>query len=271
MQGVQILRLRKEQFAGLVSSSKGRVGGLPLGLVFQEYELEDGWISPRGDTDWQGEDRAEDAELFRSFAELGARGKPSEKSILRWVHRYGLLWREKANPEDDAMNTEEFCREVLCVRQILILYEAVQTQDPDVLRRLPTAGGVGSWQYALHTEIDVHKRHYGLDSPGRSLAGAWDLLRLVLQEKMKDVRPTFAKPSAGSAFRQAWHCRDLLSAIYLSFYLFATEGSPVGFCEFCRRPMELTRRDKRFCSATCRSNARHLRNGPRKRDNASSL
>jgi hypothetical protein len=260
------LRFRKEQFRGLLSTSKGGVRVFPLGLVFQEYELKDGCISPKGDTDWVDEDRAEDERLFLSFARLGARGTPSEETILRWVRRYGLLWHEEANPQDDAMNTEDFCREVLCIRQILVLYEAIQTQDPGVLKRLPAAGAPGSWRYPLPTKIDEHKHLYSLENSDRSLRGAWDLLRFVLQEKMKDVRLTFAdSPEAaeGSKFRQSWYCRDLLSAIYLSFYLFATEGNRVGYCQLCGRPMELTRSDKRYCGDTCRSNARYIRNRER--------
>jgi hypothetical protein len=34
-----------------------------------------------------------DPEAFLSFARLAAHGKPSEDAILRWVHRYGLLYR----------------------------------------------------------------------------------------------------------------------------------------------------------------------------------
>lgn len=259
--GVQILR--KEQFAGLLGSSKGRVGGLPLGLVFQHYELTDGWIRPVGDTAWLDEDRAEDENLFLSFAGLGARGKPSEETILRWVRRYGLLWRENTRPEDDATNIEDFRREVLCIRQILVLYEAIQSQDPSVLKRLPTAGGPGGWQYTLPTEIDEQKHRYNLGDEGRSLPEAWRLLKLVLQEKMKDVRPTIADPfelTDGLKFRQGWYCRDVLSAIYLSFYLFATEGSPVRFCVACGRPIKSGRKDKLHCNETCRSNARHRRN-----------
>ena len=225
--------------------------------------MKDGWISPESDADWLDEDRAEDERLFVSFAGLGASGKPSEKTILSWVRRYGLLWREKDNPEHDTMYTEDFCREVLFIRQMLVLYEAAQTQNPDVLNHLPAAGGVGGWRYTLPTEIDTNKRTYGLEIPDRSLAGAWDLFRLALQEKMKDVRPTFAvsaEPADDSKFRQAWYCRDLLSAIYLSFYLFATGGNPVGYCQACGQPMKLTRSDKRYCNPTCRSNARHRRN-----------
>src|SRR5829696_4690056 len=42
-----------------------------------------------------------DPDLFLSFARLGARGEPSEKSILAWVLEHGLL--ERKNEKDDAL------------------------------------------------------------------------------------------------------------------------------------------------------------------------
>ena len=66
----------------------------------------------------------------------------------------------------------------------------------------------------------------------------------------------------GSFFvRRTLWCPDLLSAIYLQFVLFVTDNKPVRRCENppCGMPFPVTRRGKRFCNATCRSNARHYR------------
>jgi predicted nucleic acid-binding Zn ribbon protein len=53
----------------------------------------------------------------------------------------------------------------------------------------------------------------------------------------------------------------LLSAIYLQFYLLVTDNKPMRHCEnpACGMPIPITRKDKRFCNASCRSNARHYR------------
>lgn len=61
------------------------------------------------------------------------------------------------------------------------------------------------------------------------------------------------------ALDSAWHCPDLLSAIYLQFYLLVTGRKPTRRCEnpACLMPFPVTRKDKRHCNATCRSNARH--------------
>jgi len=67
----------------------------------------------------------------------------------------------------------------------------------------------------------------------------------------------------GVSFRptRSWFCPELLSSIYLQFYLFVTDHRPMRRCEnpACRIPFPLTRKNKRFCSDTCRSNARHYK------------
>lgn len=49
--------------------------------------------------------------------------------------------------------------------------------------------------------------------------------------------------------------------MYLQFYLFITSDKPMRHCEnpTCGMPLLVTRKDKRFCNGTCRSNARHYR------------
>jgi hypothetical protein len=256
-------------------------------LVFQEYELSvDGWISPKrkrigaedaaGDWleedaagDWLDEDRAEDENLFLSFVGLGARGRPSDPAVMAWVHRYGLLCRgEDGRPADeDSMNVEHFRREVLCAVQMLALYRAVKDDNLGVLESVPKAGESGSWIFALSTVIDDLREHYDLRGPESSLTNASKLLREAIQIKMGDgVRPTFREPSPGDnhKFRQGWYCRDLLSAIYLLFYLFVTQGKPVRECLFCNKPIEVTRKDRYHCNANCRNNAKNKRDRERR-------
>lgn len=56
----------------------------------------------------------------------------------------------------------------------------------------------------------------------------------------------------------SWECPDLLSAIYLQFYLLITESLPVRRCAnpVCEMPFVRKRKDKRFCTPSCRSGAR---------------
>jgi len=80
--------------------------------------------------------------------------------------------------------------------------------------------------------------------------------------QLTNVKPTFDYSAPAAAddlkLRQGWYCEDLLSGIYLAFYLFITEGGPVRrFCEACGQPIKSKR--ALYCNATCRSNARHER------------
>ena len=56
----------------------------------------------------------------------------------------------------------------------------------------------------------------------------------------------------------SWRCPDLLSMLYLQFYLVMVNAVPLRICEHprCRTPFPANRKDKRFCTDTCRSGAR---------------
>ncbi len=57
---------------------------------------------------------------------------------------------------------------------------------------------------------------------------------------------------------ESYRCPDLLSALYLQFYLMIRANKPMGYCEHpnCRTPFLLTSKKRRFCCETCRSGAR---------------
>jgi hypothetical protein len=73
----------------------------------------------------------------------------------------------------------------------------------------------------------------------------------------------FGRPQAGKipAASPMWRCPSLISAIYMQFCLLLMENKPMRLCEnpACGMPFQVTRKDKRFCNNTCRSNARHYR------------
>jgi len=231
--------------------------------------VSNGWISPKDDADWLDDTWINDDDLFPSFAKLGNRGEPSEQRIRAWVRGRGLLRNESRNPTGNRMNIRDFRREVLCVRQMLVLYEAIETEDPKVLERLPAAGD-DNWKNTLSTEIEERSSR---DAPVPSLIEARNLLGEVLLDKIRGVSPSFAvSPSDPNSlkFRQGWYCPDLLSAIYLSFYLFITGSSgPARFCEWCGGPITSGPKHKEYCSDSCRSGAhKRKRRGQQSRSSA---
>jgi len=70
-------------------------------------------------------------------------------------------------------------------------------------------------------------------------------------------------PPLGSYYRipRSWGCPDLLSVLYLQFYLLITDFEPMRRCQnlACGMPFPAIRKNKPFCNNTCRSNARHYR------------
>ncbi len=76
-----------------------------------------------------------------------------------------------------------------------------------------------------------------------------------------DILGTSTQLGPPRRFARSYSCRDLLSAIYLQFYLFITSDKPTRYCEnpACGMPFLVTRKDKWRCNDTCRSNARHYR------------
>jgi hypothetical protein len=114
--------------------------------------------------------------------------------------------------------------------------------------------------HTLSTQIDLHYARHAL---GKSLADAVSSVRL--RPRVPEPHPFLdhshwsSDPPRGLA--QSWDCPDLLSAIYLQFYLLVTNNKPMRRCEnaACGMPFPVTRKGKRFCNATCRSNARHYR------------
>jgi hypothetical protein len=252
-----------------------------------------------------------DPDLFFSFTRLGARGEPSESSILRWVSEHGLLRREidQQGPRSSAIDVQQapitvadFRAEVLRARQLLTLYMNIREEDFEALKikiyETAEKRHLSSyWPNTPPTDLEKRLSHYrdvagnarkalGLlqemspfDEPEWTIVERWDVfmalgaLQEIVRDRLADVRLDFGHnwietlPLA-SDYRipdyripRSWDCPDLLSAMYLQFYLLITDFEPMRRCQnpACGLPFPATRKNKRFCNATCRSNARNYR------------
>ena len=228
-----------------------------------------------------------DPDLFFSFARLGARGEPSESSILRWVSEHGLLRREKGPRSDTDVNqapisVADFRAEVLRACQLLTLYMNIREEDFEALES--KIGGIDEkrhlssyWPHTPRTDLEIFFANCRDVPPEWGNVEAWDDVYIALvaltgevKDRLADVRLDFdifsnypGAQSSGSDYRipRSWDCPDLLSAMYLQFYLLITDSEPVRRCQnpACGLPFPATRKNKRFCNATCRSNARNYR------------
>ena len=238
-------------------------------------------------------------DLFYSFARLGASGKPTESRIMEWVSQNGLLTRKDESVsgasvlEDGAVNqqpisVEDFRSEVSRARAMLELYAEIRRLDVRALNaRIAQPRSAVDRQLASYFSDDpsyqqvMDRLDIGLGSLAiRSVLGAADkVLAELMSESIAGVcprairgytlpmAPDEERPSQMRAaaknyrMQQGWYYPDLRSAMYMQFYLLVTQNHPMRSCENppCRMPFPATRKNRRFCCDTCRSNARHYR------------
>ena len=227
----------------------------------------------------------QDPNLYSSFVRLGARGEPTEKKIMGWVNEYGLLTRGKGKKgiEDGMLNQapmplQEFKAEVMQARSADLLYYDLRQADREglqkrliAMRENPNSKTIGPLSQMDRELVDKYAnpdRKFGWPQ----LPMAQKLLESFVEKKIAGVQMSFWNMATETTEAsgewtdftdeyvptQSWRFPDLLSAIYLQFYLIMVEAVPLRICEHprCRTPFPATRTDKRFCTETCRSGAR---------------
>jgi hypothetical protein len=282
------MRGLKDRFEGVTERTDLLYAG-PLWGVAEGYDLA---MGPRGkkvgieDTgEWRLYAPLQEPDLFLSFARLASRGKPSAKTVLRWVSKYGLLRRADEECEDVKLPDGElnqspvlvdgFAAEALEARSALALYTDLSVGGVEALRKR-----IGELREEYETggklsEMDRYfAREWG-EAVGKTDMYPRDNLQFVatallegfVRDKLEGVRPALWSGETSGAWAgryrptQSWKCPDLLSAVYLQFYLLMTNSLKMRLCEnpACHMPIPVTRKNRRFCSSTCRSNMRHYR------------
>jgi hypothetical protein len=91
-----------------------------------------------------------------------------------------------------------------------------------------------------------------------TLLAAQSALGEIITNRVADVQLRVGL-QRGEGLTPSWYCPDLLSAIYLQFYLLITKSKPIEFCKNppCRQPFVPDSSKHVYCSDSCRSNGRH--------------
>jgi len=209
---------------------------------------------------------------------------------LRWVKKYGLLRR--ADREDTARGqtdpeapdgkfyqapvpVKQFVAEVLEAHSALKLYTDLSGGGVEALKKRI---GILREDYEKGGTLSEMDRYFVREWGGEAdNVGKGDLsnlqfmatvvLEAYLHNRLEGVRPAlwseYALGWSGDRYAptQAWRCPDLISAVHLQFYLLMTSSLGLRRCEnpACGMPIPVTRRNRRFCNPTCRSNVRHYR------------
>jgi hypothetical protein len=295
-------KLRKTEFSGLLSPREFNTDRVRMWAKSERYKVAGGWIYPEGNRTGFTFPLS-DPGLFLSFARLGARGEPSERSIQRWVSEHGLLrgkdsfwdswpdeWlkvsftQEEADQviegriKEDPMKLKEFRTQVRFANQLLNLYADVRTQNLPAIRGMFTAPPdprfaqqtpidrylENAWNSPLGGKHEVALAQKGIQSLPEYYGRAVNLLKSSVSYAVRSVRLSLTDGDLierPPTLSRILTCPDLLSAMYLQFYLLVTNHKPMRRCEnpACRLPFLLTRKDRYYCNASCRSNARNYR------------
>jgi hypothetical protein len=171
------------------------------------------------------------------------------------------------------ISLDDFRTEVSNAHSALGLYKVLRKREVGELRaRVEAAREKQKEAYVVFSEVD------------RGLAGIGDgvlttqwtdtlvfraamILEMFVKQKVASVRLGFSdpvdRPVKAPVYTpvQSWNCPDLLSAVYLQFYLWMIKAWPMRICENedCTIPFPATRTDKRYCTDACRSAARDRR------------
>lgn len=221
-------------------------------------------------------------DLFLSFSRLVSRGKPSQRSVLRWVQKYGLLHKTNDSFETRAayggLNQEpvfvkDFVAEARNARAALNLYTDLNTGGIERFRKRLVALREQADSGLVLAEMDhylVRELGKGVDKMSKYDSGILQALVTVelqsfVKDKLGGIRlalwSDFEQASWAARYKptQSWECPDLISAMYLQFYLMMTQNLAMRRCKnpACEMPIPMTRKNRKFCNPTCRSNMRH--------------
>jgi hypothetical protein len=294
--------VRRNEFEELLNATEQNSDEVCLWAATPPYLVINGQITPRNGLNPRVAAPLSNPDLFLSLARLGARGEPSERSILGWVGAHGLLKGRDRLRESGRLRTGpyikpeerivqyplavgEFRKEVRCANQLLRLYADFRSGNHDAV-----AGWfLGPWTprgEVENTIVDQYiaewrsrprndMRTWMADHAVTTFEQAGELLngvaRTILIDSLffvvKDVRLSLTDlPILGDeergwplTIRRSVRCPDLLSAVYLQFYLMVSDSKAMRRCEACGTPFPAKPKNKWHCNSTCRSNARHER------------
>jgi hypothetical protein len=280
------MRVRKKEADDLLTLDDAL--GVLSWSVAERYRIVDDVLYADGPPKWTSTKPLTESDLFLSFARLGAgpeAGKgPSQKRVLRWVEKYGLLERgqTRGTDEDDLgapIRFDAFETEVRKAHRALTLLEAIRGDDVSALRPRVSVEpeyrpDTGELLRSSHVLVDGERIPY-LSDPYKEFSDS-ELFHIsekaleysVVHRLRGKVWPSFGmnvenpRPPLSYRPRLVWRCEDLLSALWYQFALLIVEQRPWRTCEGCGRLFLATRKDKKVCDASCRkSKLRKLRKG----------
>lgn len=167
------------------------------------------------------------------------------------------------------ISLDDFRAEVSNAYGALGLYKVLRKRDVGELRARVEAAREKKEAHVVLSEVDKGLAGIGdgvLTTPWTNtlVFRAAMYLEMFVKQKVASVRLDFFdsidRPVKAPVYTpvQSLSCPDLLSAVYLQFYLWMIKAWPMRICAYedCSMPFPATRKDKIYCTDTCRSAAR---------------
>lgn len=253
-------------------------------LVAEKYRVLDGRIEVEDVGEYRVYDPLEDSDLFGSFIGIGGdqRELEFEKRIKAWVEDHGLLTgsrgteitgssRGAKNIEQDPISLEDFQREVQEARSATELYHLLYAGDKSAMVERADKLDQDARRERELDRVEKLLSPYSQEERNSSSENKTQMIvvgfEVFLQKKISEVRLSLSAPSGwnfpGERYSpiRSYRCPDLLSAIWLKFYLAITERHPMRRCKNprCRELYFLRRSDQEYCTPRCRSSGRPSR------------
>jgi hypothetical protein len=215
--------------------------------------------------------------LFRTFADVAT----TEAGIEAFAHRYGLLGMSETliAPMETGERLSDWRREIIKLRQLIEISEAIKVQNLKLLRRYIHWRGVEdvvfqTWlagnepDYSEHQSFSIiasktsRSDVFGKFKQGDVLAPSISYLQQAINDELREkaVCARLLWDTGAPSLRLHIVPVSLIGCIWLQFAKAVEGQKEYRQCENCFGWIEVgggkaSRSDKKFCSPTCKATA----------------
>lgn len=161
-----------------------------------------------------------------------------------------MVWRLRRNLGEASALDQEFLEKFRANTHSLLLAETADKRRSSFREAFPVNRG----EPGIRGTMARHREFVNMIT----VLAAQSALGEITTNRVSKVELR-AGVQRGEGLTPSWHCPDLLSAIYLQFYLLVTKSKPIRLCKNppCRQPFVPNSGKHIYCSDSCRSNARN--------------
>lgn len=198
-------------------------------------------------------------ELISLVEKVENQGKNRINQTKKWVKKWGVLKREKIENDVYGQSLSEFWESAKQFYIFWRMYKEVANRDQKTL----TMG------YEILEEMG-DLIHFSDDPFLNKQWNAVNIIRSVIEFHIKNghmiasqIKIESSKDEDQFKISPSYYFHNLVDSLYMQFFMALTENKKV--CPICDRPFAPERKDKKYCSDTCRHTAKSQRYRARKK------